>query len=137
MTLCIIFNVLAVLLGAVAMGAFVIAIFDGFDGGTLIVSLVATALAVVLGLTAFSIEKANTTTDVDVVQMEVTKCDMTSVRSNGVTQIDCYVTVGNKYMVEVSTEKYAELNVGDVVLVEIETKTVFGEVAKPTVRLKG
>jgi hypothetical protein len=139
MVLYVILALLAVLLGMGGMIVFFLFVVTDCEPYQLLIAFVILAvLALGLGLGAVAIENANTTTDIEVVQMEVNKIDITSVcTSNGFARNNCYITVGNKYVVEVTEKQYAALNVGDVVSVEVETKTVFGEVQKPTVRLKG
>jgi hypothetical protein len=57
-------------------------------------------------------------------EMEITKCDLVAAADD---QLKFYLTLGNKYIVSVSPYDYAELNVGDTILVDVETKTTFGK----------
>lgn len=135
----ILLQALTIVFAIIVIGTIIIFILSGCDcAEILLVTLVAIIIAVASGYGVTAIEKANTTTNTDVVQMEITKCDLTTIRSeNGIIQQNCYITAGDKYLVEVSAEKYAQLNVGDMVMIEITTKTKFGEVQKPTMCIKG
>lgn len=131
--------ILATIFGIIAVGALIMFILSLAEVPEILwITLIAGIIAIGLGLGATEIQNANTTLDTDTAQMEITKCDMTSVKlSSGMTKESYFITVGNKYIVEVSSEKYAKFNVGDVVLVEVTTKTTFGETMKPTIALKG
>lgn len=114
----------------VAIGAFLISILSGCEiPEVLLVTLVAGIIAFGMGFGATSIKNANTTINTTVEQMEITKCY--------IMENNCYIAVKDKYVIKVSFEKYACLNVGDVVLVEVTIKTTFGEEQKPEITLKG
>ena len=128
---------LFVLFGVAALVSVALFIISGCEcPEILIVTLVLVIISFGFECGATAVEDENTTINVDTVQMEVTKCDITSVNYNGVIQQKYYVTVGDKHIVNVNAEEYAELNVGDVVTVEIITTTKFGEVQKTRKVLK-
>lgn len=131
--------ILAIVFTIVAVGSLIVFILSGCDFvEILLVTLVAGVIALGTGFGTMSVEKANTTIDTNVVQMEITKCDITSVKSsNGIIQHNCFITVGDKYLVKVSEEEYAGLNVGDIVDIEIINETIFGEAQNPTITLSG
>ncbi len=131
-------TILVLLSTIVGLVAFVMFVFSGCEIIEIFfTSLVAGIMAVGMALGATAIENANTTIDINVEQMEITKCDITSnTLDNGSVRQNCYLTVGNKYLVKVSPEQYARLNVGDIVTVEINIETRFGEEQKPIVTLK-
>lgn len=83
-------------------------------------------IGIVLICAVFVVENANTKVEIKVVEMQITKCDLT--------EDSCYITVNNEYMIRISRQEYARLNVGDVVLVEI-TKSTFNEKTKLKVEL--
>ena len=130
---------LTVVFTLVGLCAFILFILSGCESPEIfLVAIVAGVIAFALGTGSTAIEKANTTTDTYTMQMEVTKCDVTSVGlRNGKVKTRCYLTVGDKYLIEVSPEEYAKINVGDIVSVEITTETRFGDVMNPTAILKG
>lgn len=126
---CIALTVLTIIFGAVgiiALVLFIVSMCDVPACGLVAIICIVLAFGCCVGTT--EIEKANTTTQTQVVEMEITKCDMTSVKAaSGMVRDNFYITAGNKYVIQVSAKDYAALNVGDVVSVEIETKTTFGE----------
>ena len=125
-------NVLMTLFALVAGAAFIGFILTGCDmPGLLLAAFLIGAIAVGCGFGTMSIEEANTTTYTDVVEMEITKCDITSVSSTSTSdRTICYITVGDEHLIEVSPEEYAKLNVGDIVPVTVETKTTFGKTTR-------
>lgn len=129
--------VLMVLSAVVMIATLFIFILSGCDVPEIFaVTMVSIVIFIFAGVGATSIKNANTTVDTEVVQMQITKCDIAGISvHNGKMQFDCYITVDNKYIIEVSREKYAELNVGDVVSVEVTTKTEFNTVKRATVNL--
>lgn len=131
--------ILAVIFGLMALSAFVLFLLSGCEvSEILLITLALVIIAVALGYGATTIEKENTTINTDIVEIEITKIDITSVSlSNGNTQQKCYITVGDRYLVSVLPEEYANLNIGDIVTVEITNITKFGEAQKPIVTLKG
>ena len=124
----VVLNVFMVLFALVALAAFVIFLISGCDAPEVLLAVfIAGLIAAGCCYGATSIEKANTITYTNVAEMEVTKCDMVCVTSNNATpKLHYYVTVDNEHIVEVTSEEYAKLNIGDTVSVEIETKTTFG-----------
>ena len=103
---------------------------------TALIFIVVLAITIGSFIGADQIEKANITTHIEVVEMEITKCDMSSRYSTNMDEITSYYfTIGNEYVIKVSSDQYAKYNVGDTILVEVETKTIFGE-ATETARLK-
>lgn len=122
-------NVLVILFALVAAAAFIGFILTGCDmPELLLVAFLIGAIAVGCGFGTTSIEEANTTIYTDVVEMEITKCDITSVSSTSASdRAICYITVGDEYIIEVSPEEYAKLNIGDIVPVTVKTKTTFGK----------
>lgn len=131
--------ILAVIFGLMALSAFVLFLLSGCEvSEILLITFALVIIAVALGYGATTIEKENTTINTDIVEIEITKIDITSVSlSNGNTQQKCYITVGDRYLVSVLPEEYANLNIGDIVTVEITNITKFGEAQKPIVTLKG
>jgi len=95
----------------------------------LILALILGGIAVGAGCGAAEIENENTTLTTEVVRMEVTDKDIGN--------DNFYITVGNKYLINVEANEYAKLDKGDAVLVQITTKTKFVEAKKPMVTLKG
>lgn len=96
--------------------------------------IIVVIIAIVTGCSATELEKQGTITDIDIVQMEITKMEIAEPDNDG---INYYITVGNKYIIKVDKVSYAEFNVGDVVEIEIVTKTIFGTTREPKVKLKG
>jgi flagellar basal body L-ring protein FlgH len=122
--------VLTIIFAMICMLALVILMLCQFEvPEILLVVLLAAAIAFGLGSGAKGIKEVNTTIDINVTQMEITKCDIGD-------SFKCYLTLENKYVAEVSLEQYMALNVGDIVTVEIKTETQFGEEFEPVVTLK-
>lgn len=130
MALYVILVVLVSILTVVSLVGIVIFVLSGCElGEVLVATLIAVALAFGCGAGATAVEKSHTETRVEYIQCVVDKCDITDNK--------CYISAGG-YLIEVTPEEYATLNVGeDTVMVEITTKTVFGEARKPTIALKG
>ena len=131
----IVFFMLNVSFGLAAFVSFVLFILSECDiQELLIITFVALIISIAFGCGATEIENANTTITTDVAQMKITKCEITNANSND-EQYDCYITVNSKHIINVEEKEYAQLNVGDVVTVEIVTKTKFGEVQTSTMIL--
>jgi hypothetical protein len=102
----------------------------------LMIGLIALVIAIGSWVGVTAIEKENTVITTEFEYMEVHKYDAVSIESGCGNEISRYIIVGNRYLIEVSPTKYAELSDGDFVLIEINTKTKFGEVTNTTARLK-
>lgn len=114
-----IFSTLAAIVGIV---------FTLIEPGFAPIFLLVLAICIGSHIGATQIEKANTEIHTEVVEMEITKCDMTSYHVRNIGECrSYYLTVGNGYVIEVSSNEYANYNVGDTVFVEVETKTIFNE----------
>lgn len=127
-------STLTVLFGVTLLISFVLFILSGGDAPVYgLVILVAGVLLFASMYGEAKIAENNTTTETEIVQMEVNKCDITQ----GEYKTEYHITVGNKHIIRVTAEEYAEINVGDMVEIEVVTKTVFGEAKKPNISLKG
>lgn len=127
--------VLGIIFGLATAAAILFLIIDP-SMETALIFIIVFAIAIGSFIGTEQIEKTNTVVYTEVVEMEITKCDIAGYRTPSMNeQTHFYLTVGNEYVIKVSSKEYAELNVGDTVLVEVETKTTFGETTE-TARLK-
>lgn len=135
----IVLKVLAIIFALVAFGAVVVFILCGCEEAEiLLITLAAGVIAFGLYFGAAQIEKANTTIHTEVVEMEVGECYMTDVKmASGMVETNCYIEVGNKYIIEVPFEEFPSFNEKDTVLVEVETKTTFGETTETASLFEG
>lgn len=123
----ILLNVLMALFALAMVAAICLFAFSGGDFPILL--LVAILIGAIAGGCAYGaskIEEANTVAHTEVVEMKITSRELVPVNSDYESNnVDCYITVNNEFLIEVTPEEYAKLEKIDTVPVKIETKTTF------------
>lgn len=130
--------VLSTLFALALIASFALFVMSGCEGELAIIMFIALIITIASTAGADAIERANTEVETNTVQMEVVKMDIIGTDSNGNIRFWMALKTPYKmYSMKVSGEEYANLSIGDSVLIEITTETVFGEAKKPTLSLKG
>lgn len=127
-------TVLTVIFSIIAVTSFIVSLFSEFEiPETLIIFLVAAAIAVGCGWGAFEIKAANTVTTTEVVEMEVQELNMTKVYKNYGDKVDYYMLVTSEnliFNIKVDLKTYATYSIGDIIPVEITTKQIFNNITQ-------
>ena len=119
-------SVLLVLIFVITLFGGIVLLSDWNPVGLLLI-IVAIATITCSIYCVFKYEKEHTTSVTEVVETKVTDKEVEAIsNANGHIKRIYYVTVADGYILEVGKEQYAQLQMGDIVLVEVTTKTVSG-----------
>ena len=96
-------------------------------------------LAICIGshIGANKIEKAHTEISTEVMEMKIGEFYVTDEMGSSHSKTNYYVDLENGYLIEISLEEFHDLKQKDTVLVEVETKTTFGETTETARLFKG